>query len=136
MTACNTVIQNLLNMHYNNVLFLHYYLTFFDISKLLRQQVSQFHQISNAVDQKTYTNIIRISHLSNRADGIFWSQGGLFTQYWGSAEVLQKQSSESQKFLSVLVSSDSFFFLHIIFKNNNWVTNGFNVYVNDCTIFL
>ena len=49
------------------------------------------------------------------ADDIFWSQGGLFVQYPGSAEVLQKQSHESWKFPSVPVTSDSFFFLHIIF---------------------
>ena len=33
-----------------------------------------------------------------------------------SVEVLQKQSPERQKIMSVLVTSDSFFFLHIILK--------------------
>ena len=45
-------------------------------------------------------------------------------QYQGSAEVLQKQSPENWKFSSVPVTSDSFFFLHIIFKIKNG-TNGF-----------
>ena len=64
------------------------------------------------------------------ADGIFRFQGGLFTQYWGTAE----QSPESQKFPSVPVICDSFFFLHIIFKDKNR-TNGFDVCVNECTIY-
>ena len=44
---------------------------------------------------------------------------GLFTKYRGSAEVLQKQSSENMKFpsLGLPVISDSLFFLHVIFKN-------------------
>ena len=58
--------------------------------------------------------------------------GGLFTRYRGSAEVLQKRSPESRKFPSVPVTSDCFFFLHIIFKIEIG-TNGFNVYVNECT---
>ena len=53
------------------------------------------------------------------ADGIFRYRGELFMQYRGSAKVLQKQSSEIRKFPSVLVTSDSFFFLHIIFRNKN-----------------
>ena len=59
-------------------------------------------------------------------DGIFRFRGELFTQYQGSAEVLQNQSPESQKCPPVPVTSDSFFFLHIIFKNK-YGTNGFNV---------
>ena len=41
------------------------------------------------------------------ADGIFWSRGGLFMQYRGSAKVLQGQLSESRKFPSTPVLSDS-----------------------------
>ena len=37
-------------------------------------------------------------------------------QYRGSAEVLQKQSPKSRKFPFVQITSDSFFFLNIIFK--------------------
>ena len=60
------------------------------------------------MDNKEYKNL---SPLTSE-DGIFQSLGGLFTQYRGSAEELQKQLTESRKFLSVPVTSDSLFFLH------------------------
>ena len=44
----------------------------------------------------------------------------------GSVEVLQKQATESRKFPYVPVSSDSFFFLNIIYTNKNG-TNGFKI---------
>ena len=56
-------------------------------------------------------------------------------QYQGSAELLQKQSPERWKFPSVPVASDSFIFLHIIFKIKIR-TNGFNVCANECIVFL
>ena len=47
----------------------------------------------------------------------------------------EAMSPDSRKFPSVEATSDSFFFLHIIFENKNG-TNGINVYVHECTLFL
>ena len=47
------------------------------------------------------------------ADGIFRSQGGLFMQYQGCAELLQKQSPKSWKFPSVTVVFSCISFLKI-----------------------
>ena len=66
------------------------------------------------------------------ADGIFRSRGGLFTQYRGYAEVLQKQSPESWKFPSLPVTGDRIFFLHIIYLKIIW----FNVCDYECTLVL
>ena len=62
-------------------------------------------------------------------------EGGLFTQYRGFAEVLQKQLPESWKFPFIPVNSESLFSLHIIFKKTNGA-NVFNIYVYKCTLFL
>ena len=92
--------------------------------------------VTQYIDILTF-NFVHYKNLSpvTVTDGIFWSQGGLFTQYRGSVEVLQKQSPESWKLPSVPVTSDSFFFLHIILKIKIGI-NGFNICVNKCTIFL
>ena len=69
------------------------------------------------------------------ADRIFHYRGWLFTQYWGSAEVLQKQFPRAGNFhpyrLLVIVSFSCISFLEIKIG-----TEGFNVCINDCTIFV
>ena len=87
-----------------------------DISKM--NHVFNKIKISRQV-HRTY-QAVKVYKLSEKttvigADGIFRSQGGLFTQYRGSAE--------SRKFSSVPVTRDSVFILHIILKikMNKWV---------------
>ena len=60
-------------------------------------------------------------------------EGGILRSTEALPRYCRNSHARSENFRRLLVTSDSFFFLHIIFKNKNR-NNGFNVCVIDCII--